>query len=67
MSDDLFDVIAVDLKSKAERFIARGKTRGNAEAIKNMAVIRRGVEGEIFKVVPWPHRLAAARTLAPRS
>lgn len=67
MSDELFDVIAVDLQSGAERFMAERKTRGNARAIMHMAVVRRGVEGEFFKVVPSPHRLAAARTLAPRS
>lgn len=52
MSEQLFDVVAVDLKTGAVRVMARDKTEANAEAFVTMAVIRRGVEDEIFKAVP---------------
>lgn len=52
MSDELFDVVAVNLTTGAERTIATGKTEKNAEAIVSMAVTRRGVEVEFFKTVP---------------
>lgn len=49
---ELFDVVAVNLNTKAERLIAEAKTEKNAEAIVMMAVMRRGVEEEFFKIVP---------------
>lgn len=45
---ELYDVVAVNLETKAERIIATEKTERNAEAIVDMAAIRRGVEGEYF-------------------
>ena len=47
----LFNVVAVNIKTKQERIIAENKTERNAEAIVNMAVMRRGVEEEFFKTV----------------
>lgn len=50
---DLFDVIEVEIaKPHRVRVIARDKSELNAEAIVNMAVIRRGVEDHFFKAVP---------------
>jgi hypothetical protein len=48
----LFDVVAVDLTTNAERVMERGLTHKNAEAYVMMAVMRRGVEDEFFKAVP---------------
>lgn len=48
----LHDVVAVNVKTGAERHIAQGKKAGDAEAIVNMAIMRRGVEEEFFKIVP---------------
>jgi hypothetical protein len=48
----LFDVVAVDLTTNAERVMERGLTHKNAEAYVMMAVMRRGVEDEFFKTVP---------------
>jgi hypothetical protein len=51
----LFDVIAVTIKAPhTKRIIAERKTEKNAEAIVNMAVMRRGVEEEFFDAVPHP-------------
>ena len=47
----VFDVVAVNLKTKKVRMIAECKTGANAEAIETMAVIRRGVEEEFFSVI----------------
>lgn len=52
-NEPLYDVIAVE--TDAERLMAQNKDRRNAEAIMNFAVMRRGVEGEYFKVVRHPH------------
>ena len=49
---ELFDVVAVNLATSAVRLIDTGKTRRNAEAIEEMAVMRRGVDEEFFAVVP---------------
>lgn len=51
MEEKLFDVIAVNIATGKERLIAEKKTERNAEAIINMAVMRRGVETEFFKTV----------------
>lgn len=48
----LFDVIAVNIETGARRLIESNKTERNAEAIVNMAVMRRGVEEEYFDAVP---------------
>jgi len=52
MSAPLFDVVAVTIATGATRVIAEKKTEKNADAIVNMAVARRGVDVEFFKVVP---------------
>lgn len=48
MRENLFDVVAVNLDTNKVRLIANGKTKENAEAIQNMAVMRRGVDEEFF-------------------
>jgi len=50
--EKLFNVVAVNISTSRERIIAENKTECDAEAIVNMAVIRRGVEEEFFKAVP---------------
>lgn len=52
MDNQLFDVVAVNMKTNKVRIIAAAKTERNAEAIENMAVQRRGVEEEFFNTVP---------------
>lgn len=48
----LFDVVAVNIATGAKRLIDSNKTERNAEAIVNMAVMRRGVTEEFFDCVP---------------
>ena len=48
---ELYNVVAVDLKTKAERIMAEGKSKADAEAIVEMAVMRRGCEVEFFRAV----------------
>jgi hypothetical protein len=48
----LYDVVAVNTATGAERTMATGKTREDADAIVAMAVARRGVDEEFFKMVP---------------
>ena len=43
-----YDVVAVDLEKNTIRFLGYDKTLANAEAIVNMAVMRRGVDQEFF-------------------
>ena len=50
--EPLFDVIAVNIKTREECVLARDKTERNAEAIVTMAVVRRGVEEEFFTTRP---------------
>ena len=57
MPAQLYDVIAVNIRTGAERFLAQGKTLDNAEAIVAMAVMQRGLDGEFYKAVPSPHQL----------
>lgn len=59
VEDDLFDVIAVHIETGAERFIERRKTKRNAEAIINLAIMRRGLEEEFYDTKPHPHVLRA--------
>lgn len=50
---ELFDVIATLIKPPhTQRVLEAGKTERNAEAIVNMAVMRRGVSEEFYSVVP---------------
>jgi len=50
---ELFDVIATSIRTKEQRVLAVGKTKENAEAFCDMAVMRRGVEEEFFSVIPY--------------
>lgn len=61
MTEQLFDVVAVNIETGAERFIAQNKTERDAEAIVKMAVIRRGVDVEFFKARPAGAALAKAK------
>lgn len=45
---ELFDVVAVNLKTSKIRMMAQDKTKPNAEAVVKMAVFRRGVDEEFF-------------------
>jgi hypothetical protein len=53
-----FDVIAVDMKTLAERVIAEDKTEENAEAVMKLAIMRRGVEQEFYTIRPRPRPLS---------
>lgn len=58
MSEQLYDVIEVRIKPPHdERMISEAKTKENAEAIVNYAVMRRGVETAFFTIEPHPHML----------
>lgn len=46
-----FDVLAVNLSTRKVRFMAQDKTQSNAEAVVEMAVMRRGVDEEFFVAV----------------
>jgi hypothetical protein len=48
----LYDVVSVDDKTNAVRVIAQNKTLRNADAIVQMAVMRRGVEGCFYSEAP---------------
>ncbi len=49
----MFDVIEVQFKKpRTVRLIAEGKSERNADAIINMAVMRRGVEEAFFTTAP---------------
>lgn len=52
MDQELFDVVAINIKTGERRILDTGKTRENADAIVMMAVVRRGVETEFYKMVP---------------
>ena len=52
VTEQLFDVVAVNIKTGEQHVIERNKTERNAEAIVSMAVMRRGVDEEFFKAVP---------------
>jgi hypothetical protein len=51
MSDDRWDVIAVNLATHKIRILDHDKDFENADAIVRMAVLRRGTQEEIFKLV----------------
>ena len=59
---DLYDVIAVNIKTGARRTLATDKTERNAEAIIAMAVARRGVQEEFcvrgITRDDWEHLIA---------
>ena len=48
-----YDVVAVNIETSKVRMMAENKTEKNAEAIINMAVMRRGVDEEFY--APAPH------------
>lgn len=52
MSEELFDVLAVNIETSKVRFLAQGKTLRNAGVIVEMAIARRGVYDEIYVEVP---------------
>jgi len=52
MNETLYDVLAVNIETSVVRVIDRNKTERNAEAIVNMAVMRRGVDVEFFTTAP---------------
>jgi hypothetical protein len=47
-----FDVIAVDMKTLAERVIAENKTEADAGAVMKLAIMRRGVDQEFYTMRP---------------
>ena len=49
---ELYDVVAVNLRTKIVRVMGEGKTLPNAEAYRDMAVMRRGVTEEFYVEVP---------------
>lgn len=51
-NEPLFDVVAVNIETGKERHIDTNKTKRNAEAIVNFAVMRRGCDVEFYKTVP---------------
>ncbi len=48
----LYDVVAVNIKTGAKRPLATDKTERDAEAIIKMAVMRRGSEKEFYMAIP---------------
>ena len=61
---ELFDVIATNIETGAQRFIGQAKSEQDAEAIVTMAVMRRGLDKECFWAVPHPHVLRARRKVS---
>jgi len=49
---ELFDVIAINIRTGSERVLDRDKTKPNAEAIVKFVVMRRGVETEFYIARP---------------
>lgn len=47
----MYDVVAVNMDTNKVRFMEQNKTLPNAEAIVNMAVMRRGVDEEFYAPV----------------
>jgi hypothetical protein len=52
MTDIKRDVVAVNMETNKIEILARSKTERNAEAIVNMAIMRRGVETHFYSEVP---------------
>lgn len=48
MKEHLYDVVAVNMETNKVRLLAENKTIENAEAIVNMAVMRRGLDEEFY-------------------
>jgi hypothetical protein len=51
-NEELFDIIAQNIKTGVKRFLDKGKTEANADAIVKMAVMRRGCDEEFYYMVP---------------
>jgi hypothetical protein len=51
MESDLYDVVAVNLKTNAERYLAHKLTKRNADGVVMMTVTRRGCDVEYYKIV----------------
>lgn len=49
---ELFDVVAITIKTGERRLLAESKDAPNADAIMMMAIARRGIDTEFYKVVP---------------
>lgn len=47
-----YDAIAVNIDTRKIRIFGENKTKRNAEAISNMAVMRRGCDEEFYTEVP---------------
>jgi hypothetical protein len=56
----LFDVVAVNIKTGAERVIAENRTEANAADTVDLAVMRRGVKEEFYKLRPASPRVAGS-------
>lgn len=54
-TEKLYDVIAVNIATGEQRLMAERKDERNAEAIVNMAIMRRGIDEEFYESVehPW--------------
>lgn len=52
MSEELYDVVAVNIETRKVRLIGRNKALSNAEAIVEMAVYKRGCDEEFYTEVP---------------
>lgn len=50
--NQLYDVLAVNIKTKVVRILSQKKTLPHAEAIVHMVIMRRGVEEEFYVEVP---------------
>ena len=61
MTERLFDVYAVKIEGVARRLLAEGMTERSADAIVRMAIARRGVEDEFYRVEPQQAATAEAR------
>jgi hypothetical protein len=49
---ELFDVIAVNIKTGERRMMDTNKTEANAEAFIMIAIARRGLDTEFYKAIP---------------
>ena len=52
MSEHLWDAIAVNIETSKVRIFGAGESKTNAEAISEMAVMRRGCDEEFYTEVP---------------
>jgi hypothetical protein len=57
-----YDVVAVNIKTLEERVLTRDKGEADAEAFLRIAVARRGVTEELYKLVPAKTQYSAHNT-----